>query len=204
MPEPITMVQAEAALARLSPLGTPVHERGARLTAGFRGARAYLQAQRPGHDEALRVLRADLGETVRYLTEDQEPDVAADDPEGYVSPERFELAMVAAEMRLAIDAMVRDGAGFRLTNDGKRAWVSIRPTEGAPWVRVLVVRKGRPPQTLSAQEAAALPPIDPKAVARGERTRAFLKSPNPLQNPPNAGGNTPRTLAEESTTEHLA
>jgi len=195
MPDPITLEQAMRALERLTRLGTLVHEHGARLTFGFHGSRAFVQAQWPGHTEALRVLRADLGETVRYLTEDQEPDVAADDPEGYVSPERFELAMVAAEMRLAIDAMVRDGAGFRLTNDGKRAWVSIRPTEGAPWVRVLVVRKGRPPQTLSAQEAAALPPIDPKAVARGERTRAFLKSPNPLQNPPNAGGNTPRRPA---------
>lgn len=169
MRDAITLDQAAHALRVLSDLGRIVADHGARLTFGFHGPRAYVQAQWPGHTEALRVLRADSGETVRYLTEDQEPDVSADDPAGRLDAERMELALAAAAMRLDIDDLVSSGAAFRLTNDGKRGWLSIRPSEKAPFVRVLVVRKGRPPQTLTAQEAAAYAPIDTRAVARGRR-----------------------------------
>lgn len=149
-----------------------VHAAGASLRLGFKGRYAYLQAQWPGADEALSLLRAENFEVVRYLTEAEEAEHPDEEPEaerpGRVRAERMELAFAAVEMRGAIDRLVAaTGARPRLTNDGKRAWVCVQ-VEGE-WVPVIRCRKGIIPErlTLNAAMTAARP--DVAAIRRGNR-----------------------------------
>lgn len=166
------------ALSFSDQLAEIVISRGASLRLGFKGRFAYLQAQWPGAEEALSLLRAENYEVVRYLTESEEsqhPDEPSSERGRRLSAERAELAFTALEMRAEIDALVQTmGCRPRLTNDGKRAWVCVQ-SQGE-WVPVIRCRKGAAPERLNLHAAmtAARPDVD--AIRRGMRRVRTLKT----------------------------
>lgn len=172
-------VRTAMALDFFGELAEIVTRRGASLRLGFRGRFAYLQAQWPGAEEALSLLRAENFEVVRYLTEAEEsqhPDEPTAERGRRLSAERAELAFIAVEMRAEIDALVqRTGCRPRLTNDGKRAWVCVQ--SGGEWIPVIRCRKGLPPTRLDLQAAMTATRPDTKAIRRGER-RTFSAESN--------------------------
>lgn len=148
-----------------------VTTRGASLRLGFKGRFAYLQAQWPGAEEALRLLRAENFEVVRYLTEAEEAQHPEEPSTGRgrrLSAERAELAFMAVEMRAEIDALVeRTGCRPRLANDGKRAWLCVQAQ--GDWIPVLRCRKGALPERFDFQTALTAARPDTKAIRRGQR-----------------------------------
>lgn len=150
-----------------------VTNRGASLRLGFKGRFAYLQAQWPGAEDALRLLRAQNYDVVRYLTEQEEselPDSLDDDFPRLqrLQAERAELAFIALEMRSEIDALVQaTGARPRLTNDSKRAWICVH-VEGE-WMPVIRCRKGAAPERLNVHAAMTAARPNTAAICRGER-----------------------------------
>jgi len=163
--------RALAAIAFRDELAGIVTKRGASLRLGFKGRFAYLQAQWPGAEEALSLLRAENFEVVRYLTEPEEaqhPDEPGAERGRRLTAERAELAFTALEMRADIDALVeRSGCRPRLTSDGKRAWVCVQ--SGGEWIPVIRCRKGLPPERLDLHAAMTAARPDTKAIRRGER-----------------------------------
>lgn len=166
-----TTARALAALAFRDRLAAIITSRGASMRLGFKGRFAYLQAQWPGAEEALSLLRAENFEVVRYLTEAEEaghPDEPITERCRRLQAERLELAFTAVEMRAEIDALVQStGCRPRLTNDGKRAWVCVQ-VDG-DWVPVIRCRKGQPPERLTVHAAMTAARPDTKAIHRGER-----------------------------------
>lgn len=148
-----------------------VTRRGASLRVGFKGRFAYLQAQWPGAEEALSLLRAENFEVVRYLTEAEEaqhPEEPSTERGRRLSAERAELAFTALEMRAEIDALVEAMACRpRLANDGKRAWVCVQAQ--GEWIPVLRCRKGAVPERFDLQASLTAARPDTKAIRRGER-----------------------------------
>jgi len=164
-------VRALAAVAFRAELTAIVMRRGATLRLGFKGRYAYLQAQWPGAEEALSLLRAENFEVVRYLTEPEEaqhPDEPSTERARRLTAERAELAFTALEMRAEIDALVEAMACRpRLANDGKRAWVCVQ--SAGEWIPVIRCRKGLPPERLDLHAAITAARPDTKAIRRGER-----------------------------------
>lgn len=162
---------AVLALAFFHQLAEIVTRRGASLRLGFKGRFAYLQAQWPGAEEALSLLRAENFEVVRYLTEAEEaqyPEEPSIERGRRLSAERAELAFTALEMRAEIDALVEAMACRpRLANDGKRAWVCVQ-AEGE-WIPVLRCVKGNAPKRFSIADALTTCRPDVDAIRRGER-----------------------------------
>ena len=148
-----------------------VTSRGASLRLGFKGRFAYLQAQWPGAEEALSLLRAENFEVVRYLTEAEEahhPEEPSTERGRRLSAERAELAFMAVEMRGEIDALVeRTLCRPRLANDGKRAWLCVQAL--GDWIPVLRCRKGALPERFDFQTALTAARPDTKAIRRGQR-----------------------------------
>lgn len=163
--------RALAAIAFRDELAAIVTNRGASLRLGFKGRFAYLQAQWPGAEEALSLLRAENFEVVRYLTEPEEAQHPDDTPTGRaprLQAERMELAFTAVEMRREIDALVEStGCRPRLTSDGKRAWVCVQ--SGGEWIPVIRCQKGKPPERFDLHAAMTSARPDTKAIRRGER-----------------------------------
>ncbi len=163
--------RAVAAVAFRDELADIVTHRGASLRLGFKGRFAYLQAQWPGAEEALSLLRAENFEVVRYLTEPEEaqhPEEPSTERGRRLSAERAELAFTALEMRAEIDALVEAMACRpRLANDGKRAWLCVQAQ--GEWIPVLRCVKGNAPKVLGLADAmrSARPDVD--AIRRGER-----------------------------------
>jgi hypothetical protein len=148
-----------------------VTRRGASLRVGFKGRFAYLQAQWPGAEEALSLLRAENFEVVRYLTEAEEaqhPEEPSTERGRRLSAERAELAFTALEMRAEIDALVEAMACRpRLANDGKRAWLCVQAQ--GEWIPVLRCRKGAVPERFDLEAALSAARPDTKAICRRER-----------------------------------
>jgi hypothetical protein len=148
-----------------------VTRRGASLRVGFKGRFAYLQAQWPGAEEALSLLRAENFEVVRYLTEAEEaqhPEEPSTERGRRLSAERAELAFTALEMRAEIDALVEAMACRpRLANDGKRAWLCVQAQ--GEWIPVLRCVKGNAPKVLGFANALCSARPDVDAIRRGER-----------------------------------
>lgn len=144
---------------------------GASLRLGFKGRFAYLQAQWPGAEEALSLLRAENYDSVQYLTEEEEASQPDDEPTPRarrLEAERLELAFTAVQMRHDIDALVeRTGRTFRLTSDAKRAWVCVRAN--GEWVPVIRCRKGQPPEVFDETAALTVARPDITAIRRGLR-----------------------------------
>lgn len=163
--------RAVAAVAFRDELAAIVISRGASLRLGFKGRFAYLQAQWPGAEEALSLLRAENFEVVRYLTEAEEaqhPEEPSTERGRRLSAERAELAFMAVEMRAEIDALVqRTDCRPRLANDGKRAWLCVQAQ--GEWIPVLRCVKGNAPKRLTADEAECSARPDVEAIRRGER-----------------------------------
>ena len=164
-------VRTALALDFFGQLAEIVTCRGASLRVGFKGRFAYLQAQWPGAEEALSLLRAENFEVVRYLTEAEEaqyPEEPSTERGRRLSAERAELAFTALEMRAEIDALVEAMACRpRLANDGKRAWLCVQAA--GDWIPVLRCVKGNAPKVLGFADAmrSARPDVD--AIRRGER-----------------------------------
>jgi len=169
MTTPAKQDAAERAVQFMQRFSAIVRQRGATLNLGFKGRYSYLQAQWLGEQEALSLLRVENRQTLHYLTEDKETDdVEPSERRRRLTAERVDLAMTCAEMRLELDALVREfDAGLRLTSDGKRAWVQVRI--GAAWVPVIRCRKGQPPEMFDAHAAAIAKRPDVAAIARGVR-----------------------------------
>jgi len=154
-----------------------VTTRGASLRLGFKGRFAYLQAQWPGAEESLSLLRAENFEVVRYLTEHEEEAIVLPtwkdtfppkDRPPRLKAERMELAFIAVEMRAEIDALVeRTLCRPRLANDGKRAWLCVQAA--GEWIPVLRCRKGAVPERFDLQAALTAARPDTKAIRRGQR-----------------------------------
>lgn len=167
----MTAARTLLALSFSDQLAEIITSRGASLRLGFKGRFAYLQAQWPGAEEALSLLRAENYEVVRYLTEAEEsqhPDEPSSERGRRLSAERAELAFTALEMRAEIDALVQSMACRpRLTNDGKRAWVCVQAQ--GEWIPVIRCRKGAAPERLNLHAAmtAARPDVD--SIRRGIR-----------------------------------
>jgi hypothetical protein len=163
--------RAVAAVAFRDELAAIVTSRGASLRLGFKGRFAYLQAQWPGAEEALSLLRAENFEVVRYLTEAEEaqhPEEPSTERGRRLSAERAELAFMAVEMRGEIDALVqRTLCRPRLANDGKRAWLCVQAL--GDWIPVLRCRKGAVPERFDLQAALTAARPDTKAIRRGQR-----------------------------------
>ena len=163
--------RASDALAFRDRLAAIITSRGASMRLGFKGRFAYLQAQWPGAEEALSLLRAENYEVVRYLTEAEEaehPDETPPPRAPRLQAERLELAFTAVEMRAEIDTLVQvTGCRPRLTNDGKRAWVCVH--SGGEWVPVIRCRKGLPPERLDLHAAMTAARPDTQSIHRGER-----------------------------------
>lgn len=181
MAESTATARALAAIAFRDQLAEIVTRRGASLRLGFKGRFAYLQAQWPGAEEALSLLRAENYDVVRYLTEAEEadhPDEAPTERARRLSAERAELAFTALEMRAEIDALVdATGCRPRLTNDGKRAWVCVE-VEGE-WIPVIRCRKGLPPERLDVHAAMTAARPNTTAIRRGQRRVVSPATPTP-------------------------
>jgi hypothetical protein len=164
-------VRTALALDFFGQLADIVTCRGASLRVGFKGRFAYLQAQWPGAEEALSLLRAENFEVVRYLTEAEEaqyPEEPSTERGRRLSAERAELAFTALEMRAEIDALVeRTGCRPRLANDGKRAWLCVQAA--GDWIPVIRCRKGLPPELFDPDTAMGVARPNTKAIRRGER-----------------------------------
>jgi hypothetical protein len=163
--------RAVAAVAFRDELADIVTRRGASLRLGFKSRFAYLQAQWPGAEEALSLLRAENFEVVRYLTEAEESqhtEEPSTERGRRLSAERAELAFTALEMRAEIDALVeRTGCRPRLANDGKRAWLCVQAA--GDWIPVIRCRKGLPPELFDPDTAMGVARPNTKAIRRGER-----------------------------------
>jgi hypothetical protein len=163
-------VRTAMALDFFGELAEIVTSRGASLRLGFKGRFAYLQAQWPGAEEALSLLRAENFEVVRYLTEAEESQYPEEPStqRGHLSAERAELAFTALEMRAEIDALVeRTGCRPRLANDGKRAWLCVQAQ--GDWIPVLRCVKGNAPKRFNLSDAMKTARPDVDAIRRGER-----------------------------------
>lgn len=149
-----------------------VHTYGATLRLGFKGRYAYLQAQWPGAEEALSILRAENYEVTHYLTEAEEaenpqPDDAPERPRR-LQAERMELAFAAVEMRQGIDAVLAPfKCRMRLSNDGKRAWWCLFVDH--EWVPVMRARKGNATEVFTLHGATTTPRPNVAAIERGLR-----------------------------------
>jgi hypothetical protein len=164
-------VRTAMALDFFGELAEIVTSRGASLRLGFKGRFAYLQAQWPGAEEALSLLRAENFEVVRYLTEAEEaqhPEEPSTERGRRLSAERAELAFMAVEMRGEIDALVeRTLCRPRLANDGKRAWLCVQAQ--GEWIPVLRCVKGNAPKRFNLSDAMKTARPDVAAIRRGER-----------------------------------
>ncbi len=173
-------LRAITAIAFFDDLAAIVTARGASLRLGFKGRFAYLQAQWPGAEEALSLLRAENYDAVRYLTEAEESQHPEDAPTGgapRLQAERMALAFEAVEMRREIDSLLmRMRCRPRLTNDGKRAWVCVLVED--EWIPVIRCRKGALPERLTLHAALTIDRPDVRAIRRRERRARRALSPS--------------------------